>query len=84
MRLTVFNEICKPDEALIHYPFNHLIERFHSENLWVVSVVFSDEIRFFENIQSHIFTDITGCELYRSWAGLIPEFTGGCDYRRYD
>ena len=69
MRLTVFNEICKPVEALMHDTFNHLINIFHSENLWVVSLVFSDEIRLFETTQRQIFTDILICENFTPLCG---------------
>jgi hypothetical protein len=69
MRLTVFNEICKPDEALMHNPFNHLINIFHSENLWVVSLVFSNEIYLFEIIQRQTFTDILICENFTPLCG---------------
>ena len=69
MRLTVFNEICKPDEALMHNPFNHLIDIFHSKNLWVVSLVFYNKIRLFEIIRSHIFTDILMCENFTPLCG---------------
>ena len=58
----VFDEICKLVEALMHNPFNHLINIFHSEILWVVSLVFSNEIDLFEIIWRQTFTDILICE----------------------
>ena len=65
MRLTVFDEICKSIEALVHNPFNHLINILHSEILWMLSLVFSNEIRLFKIIQRQIFTDILICENFR-------------------
>ena len=57
----------------MHNPFNHLINIFHFENLWVFSLVFSYEILLFEIIQSHIFTDILICENFTPLCGGLQK-----------
>ena len=57
----------------MHNHFNHLINIFHFENLWVFSLVFTNEILLFEIFQNHIFTDILICENFTPLCGGLQK-----------